>query len=162
MLGMVLAQLAVSIAQSVLVLVASIVVPQLELEPNQILLMFFVIVVGSLCFIGFGALLATFATKPDMVKLALRLYPAADGFPRRKCDPCACAGRIGEFFPTTLLTELLHYDGRVSARCRSLTNVRTGDLYAGVRENCDAAISLGLEGCRVEELQSLCRLNLTQ
>ena len=108
MLGMVLAQLVVSIAQSVLVLVASIVVAKLELEPNQILLMFFVIVVGSLCFIGFGALLATFATKPDMVNslYVFTLLPMA--FLGGSVIHVPVLGDIGQFFPTTLLTELFN------------------------------------------------------
>jgi len=105
MLGMVLAQLVMSIAQSVLVLIVSVLVAELKLDPGEIWLLFLVIVIGSLTFISFGALLATFATKPDMVNslYVFTLLPMA--FLGGSVIRLPVLGDIGQIFPTTLLTE---------------------------------------------------------
>ena len=107
MLSMVLVQLVLTLLQTIAVMAAGMAWAGITLTPGILVATLGFVALGTLCFLGFGAMLATFATRSEAVNSLYTFTLLPMSFLGGSVVEIPLLGKLGEFFPTTMFTRLL-------------------------------------------------------
>lgn len=104
----VIVQLIVFLLQSILLLITGILLYNMQIAATDLPMILAILSIGCLTFLGFGALIAAFASKPDTFSLiyVFTLLPMI--FLGGSVFAIPGLGEIGRWLPTTLLTHTLN------------------------------------------------------